>query len=516
MFLKKIIAKHYRLILITIFIAAYLLTRLSYLPYDEINPDGVNWHHRSQQFIVGLKTLDFEKTYQHYHPGVTLMWITGIPVEILKQLTGEQFYNHLNFTPFHIVAKFSLVFAQLIITILLLFFLSKILSFNKALLVISIFSFEPFFVGNSRLYHMDVLLTLFVFLSLTATWIQLHKPSFRYALLVGALISLSFLTKSIGVILLPFLFVVYAIYFVRTKNSIWVKNFILIMLAFGVVTFALFPALWVKPVYYLTEIFSESERVGVRDGHPQIVFGESTLNGGPLFYLLDLVLKSSVFAVAGMVFFVFFQTKKAFQKGTSKWSFSLFTGLFYVSYLVLMTIFSKKIDRYSLVVYPLFGLMCLETLVWVRGFVTNKYSYYFGVIGLYWLTVVSPLITFSPYCFPFTSPLFGSAINANKIIAQKPFGIAIYELKDHLAKNYYPKYGVYPQLGFIDTKPMGAIYPNSKIIDIRIETPSENTLVVLGMNEDFIGDSAFVKANFVKLSSVYVNGLEYWRIYGYE
>ena len=57
---------------------------------------------------------------------------------------------------------------------------------------------------------------------------------------------------------------------------------------------------------------------------------------------------------------------------------------------------------------------------------------------------------------------------------------------------------------------------NSKIIDIRIETPSENTLVVLGMNEDFIGDSAFVKANFVKLSSVYVNGLEYWRIYGYE
>ena len=153
-------------ILLFIFIILFLLTRVTRLGKDEINPDAVNWHYRSEQFVVGLKTLDFKKTYQHYHPGVTLMWIVGPTVEIIKQIyPAENIYSQFNFEVFHFASKFVLVFVQLVLTLAILYQLSKIIGFTKAYFVIALYSLEPFFVGNSRLLHLDVLLTLFLFLS---------------------------------------------------------------------------------------------------------------------------------------------------------------------------------------------------------------------------------------------------------------------------------------------------------------------------------------------------------------
>jgi hypothetical protein len=52
-------------ILLGLFVVSFALTRLPALGIDVINPDGVNWHYRSEQFVVGLKTGALEKTYQH-------------------------------------------------------------------------------------------------------------------------------------------------------------------------------------------------------------------------------------------------------------------------------------------------------------------------------------------------------------------------------------------------------------------------------------------------------------------
>src|SRR4030042_6151141 len=95
---------------IVCFSIAFLATRLPFLGYDEINPDAVNWHLRSEQFVAGLKSGDFLKTYQHYPPGVTLMWVVGVPIEIARQINPSyRVYNQDNFLPLHQVAKYSLV-----------------------------------------------------------------------------------------------------------------------------------------------------------------------------------------------------------------------------------------------------------------------------------------------------------------------------------------------------------------------------------------------------------------------
>ena len=81
------------------------------------------------------------------------------------------------------------------------------------------------------------------------------------------------------------------------------------MLSFVFFVFALFPALWVKPFYFLSDIFKEVARVGVRKGHEQLVMGEYTERAGILFYPLVIFLKASPFLILGVILCVYFFIK---------------------------------------------------------------------------------------------------------------------------------------------------------------------------------------------------------------
>ena len=163
------------IIVLLLFSCVFLLTRVPRLQNDIVNPDGVNWHYRPQMFMNGLKYNNLELTYQHYHPGVTVMWITAPAIELFRQFPGNDSYNMYNFIGFDFVAKYALVIAQLVVSLLIIYFLTKILNFQKALLIVSLFTFEPFFLGNSRLYHLDVLLTLLIFLTLVLYYLAVTK-----------------------------------------------------------------------------------------------------------------------------------------------------------------------------------------------------------------------------------------------------------------------------------------------------------------------------------------------------
>ena len=60
---------------------------------------------------------------------------------------------------------------------------------------------------------------------------------------------------------------------------------------------------------------------------------------------------------------------------------------------------------------------------------------------------------------------------------------------------------------------MKAIYSNSKVADIRVNGVSDYELLVLGINEEIPEKVLESGTRFRKDSSLYVNGLEYWRIY---
>jgi hypothetical protein len=504
------------IILVGLFCFLFLFIRLPKINTDEINPDGVNWHYRMQQFIVGLKTGQLEKTYQHYHPGVTLMWIAGVPVEIYKQITNVTVYDMNNFEDFHLVAKVSVIFAQLILSLLAMFLLSKILGFDKSFLVILLLSLEPFFLGNSRLFHMDVLFALFTFDALLFSYIALQNENKTAALFAGIFLALSFLTKSIGIG--AFLFVIFyslKLILVDRKSNFAKSYFPILLGSFLISLFLFFPALFKGPIYYISEIFKESERIGVRNSHGQIIFGEYTEDLGPEFYPLVIIMKVSPFVLLGITFAIIcllLNFKKIFQnKRQYVQNFPTYLVFFYLAYLLVMTFPSKKIDRYLIPMYPLFSYIA------VMGFseVLDKFKKYkrhvvFSIVSAFAVFVILPDINLFPYYFTYTSLLFGTPEKANSVIAQKPFGIGIFEVRDAIIN----KYGDHPRLGFIDVKPIEAIYPNSKVFDVRVTGPGSYEYIVLGVNEVMPEKiSQDTRFNFEKDISIYINGLEYWRIY---
>ena len=507
-----------RLFLVVLFSLLFFATRLPGLKTDIINPDAVNWHYRSEQFVVGLKYQQFDKTYQHYHPGVTLMWITGIPIEIYKHVINDRVYTIDNFETFDLVAKVSLGLVQFGLSLLIIYLLSKIIGFYKTFLTVVFFTFEPFFVGNSRLYHLDVLVTLLLAISLIYAFMGLKKDKTAYQILTGLFLALSFLTKSISIGAVLFV-IFYAIsYFVSSKQPKRIFKYSAItFLSFVFFTFLLFPALWVKPVYYLSFIFSESVRVGIRKGHSQILLGEETRDPGFWFYPLVILVKSSPFLIIGAVAGLVTSLKKVVEilKSAPKkfLNFGLYTGVFYLGYVAAMTYPAKKLDRYMIVIYPFMAFLAIIGYSRILSFCkTQRTKIIFWVSMLIILVSfwVYPLIKVYPYYFTYTSPMFGSSENASRIVLQKTFGVGIHELRDFILK----RYGDYPKLGFYDVKPMGAIYPHSKILDVQIYGPSNYDLLVLASNEDIPSNvSRNIYYYIEKDSSLIINGLEYWRIY---
>ncbi len=512
--------------LIFLFSIFFLFTRLPGLKNDIINPDSALWHYRSEQFIVGIKNKQFEKTYQHYQPGTTLMWITGSAVEIYKKITGTFSYDSENFKNFDLVSKISVISVQFVLSMMIIFVLAKIIGFYQSFFTVTLFTFEPFFLANSRLYHMDILLTLLLTLSLIIGFLNMKEPKIWKSLLIGVLLGFSFLTKSISLGAVIFIIIYSLIFFIYSNQREKIIPILgSILVSFILTVFIFLPALWVNPIYYLSDIFSEVVRVGVRKGHDQILFGEATTRAGIIFYPLVTLMKISPFILVGLVFCLYYSVNfirnifKTFKKGHfAFFTFSVYFTVFSLGYIFAMSLPAKKVDRYILVIYPF--LAYFACIGFQRVFQNIKIDFkrkiFIGILIImsiiFW---IFPIFKLYPWYFTYTSPIFGTPQNANKIVAQKPYGVGIPLLKDTILK-YYAKSNKddLPKLGFYDTQPIKTIYPNSKVFDVRVYGPSNYDILILGINEEMpekvISNKEYL---FEKSHSIWINGLEYWRIY---
>ncbi len=498
------------ILILILFVALFLVTRVPRLWNDTINPDAVNWHYRTEQFVNGLKYQQWDKTYQHYHPGVTMMWITGAATELFKQLTDIKTYSIYSFPAFDFISKFAIVIAQLIVSLYIIFILRKYFSIWGATLMMTMLSLEPFFLGNSRLYHMDILFALLTFAALLTGYLAVERQSNWYYAATGVLLGLSVLTKSIGVLALAFYlgwFVLVGIFKTRkiTEPLIILPKLLITISLFLITVTLLFPALWINPVYYIGEVFNESERIGLRRGHDQVVFGENTNEASFWFYFLVIILKSSPFLLAGLFifFFYYYRLKNKYLEQING-GFLLYLGTFVIFYILVMSMASKKIDRYVTLIYPMLTVFSYYGYLALAKIKNTKSL----IILIFLVFVIYPILSQFPYYFTYTNPLLGTSADANRIVGQKPFGIGMYDLKSHIMQKYGEK-----TLGLLDPKPMKTIYGNSKVLDIRVSGAGDYELLILGINEEMPENLLNDEIKWIQRSSININGLEYWKVY---
>ncbi|MFC1621912.1 ArnT family glycosyltransferase [Patescibacteria group bacterium] len=310
----------------------FILLRVPSLGHDVFNTDVWKWKARTYDFGTGVFTLDFEKTIQKYHPGVTLMWIGSFGVKIFNLFnkipeSDIQFIFNL-----HQVQKL-LVVITIGLTLSFIFYpLRKLFGKKYALLSIFLISVEPLYAALTRVFHLEGLVSSFMLASLV--WFYYYLKNEKHLFVSAIFVSLAVLTKTSALILLPFVGVIFLKKKQIKEGLIWLGIFIL-----GFVL--LWPAMLTHAPLALQTLYRGIFTIGVERSHMQLFLGKWVENPGILFYPIVFFLRSSPYLIIGLIGYLL--TKEKPRK-----DFVIYNLSFGILYLVFMSIPSKKLDRYLL------------------------------------------------------------------------------------------------------------------------------------------------------------------------
>jgi 4-amino-4-deoxy-L-arabinose transferase-like glycosyltransferase len=244
--------------------------------------DEPYWLTAGSDFYFALGQRAFANTVYDYHPAVTTMWIIALGMLIyFPQYRGfgqgyfdvykdslERFLLAHNHTPLGLLTVSRLV--QTVVIVFLLFvlfwFLRRLFGNKIATAGILLASFDPFFLGHSRLLNHEGNLSLVVLISLLALVMHLFfekKPV--YLLISGAAAGFAQLTKSSSIVLVPLIGLLFLVEIFFHRDVSWRKRVLKNLYEFltwfgmlGVVYFVFWPGMWVAPGEMLYQVFGNA------------------------------------------------------------------------------------------------------------------------------------------------------------------------------------------------------------------------------------------------------------------
>jgi len=116
-------------------------------------------------------------------------------------------------------ARLPIVLFSLLFGFVLLKFAADLWNVQTGLFAFFLYSFEPNILANSRLATTDMGLAFFIMLSVYFTYRYWKKPSWKNVLAIGVSFGLAIASKTPGMILIPFFFVVLLIVRPFVKNA---------------------------------------------------------------------------------------------------------------------------------------------------------------------------------------------------------------------------------------------------------------------------------------------------------
>lgn len=384
----------------------FIIPRIIGIGWDEWNVDAQRWMIRSDLFIRNLLRGDLKGTYQMYHPGVTLMWLSGIAKWIYYTL----FELKWGYTPklssgtvypeqFFMVAFFAKASLVIPISILLTYstlIISKIIKNRKYIFIFALLlSIEPFFLGVNRFFHLTGLESSFVFATFVSFYYyQFVKKKFIFLVLTGAFIGLGFLTKVSAIIVVPFLFLMLIVRLYINKNDLKkeilhaIKDTSILSFIAIAIIFIIFPAMWVDAITTINKIFTTGieDRAFVDAPHGTILGHKFT------YYYEVLFVKSAGLTIISFFISIFVIVKNKIYK---KYPILLFSALYFVYYCSVMSIPSKEMTRYSSVVYPY--ILMVSSYGIFLFFNNPRIKQYIKILAIVLLTTYYSLITYVIY-----------------------------------------------------------------------------------------------------------------------
>lgn len=425
---KMKFVKKYKIEIIVIFL--FILLRLPDLGHDMFNTDVFKWKSRTYDFSTGIFTLDFEKTIQKYHPGVTLMWIGTAGIKFFNLYydltTGASPADNLVHTVFalHTLQKFLVLLVTAVIAGFTLHPLKKLFGTKYAVVVSVLLLTEPFYIALNRVMHLEGLMSTFMLASFVWFFYYLKEGTTRRIIFSAFLASCAFLTKTSSLFLVPFFALVIFLEAVfKTQNSsqfvlkdfaneLWpaVKKY-LIWLGITLLFFVLlWPAMWTHAKLALETLYRGIFTVGIERDHAQLFLGNWVSDPGPFYYPVVLAFRLSVWLLAGVLGFSLFYKKMKLDQNRKQ--FVIYSLIFVVFYIIELSIPSKKLDRYILP--AILSLILLAAFFYEHVFfeIIRKFKNASAVfILLMGLLIGGTIIYLHPYYLSYYSPLLGGLQN---------------------------------------------------------------------------------------------------------
>ena len=415
---KELILNH-ELLIIVFFI--YLIPRLISLGADISNYDASFWYPRMDNFTKNILEGDFQETYQKYHPGVTLLWLSGTSKYAFQELFELVLHFNTRFIPQQFIrlnaaAIFPLVFTISLLGALCYSLLSKITNKKLALIFSIMLSIEPFFLGVSKFLHLSGLggmLSYASFLYCYYYYYLREKGSKKeFLLYISAILAgLGMLTKIDSALALTFNALI-IVYFemispnpFKTKLILTIKKCAIYGLTAFFVFYILFPSMWVTPVWTLDTIIKEGLLEDAFDSNAQDTLSDVNKLFYPEAILLRNLPTTFILMLIGLVL-TFVQARK--KDATQIDKFALIGGALYTIFnVILLSLPSKANDRYITNFYP--GIIVLSAYAFYYLYNLNK-NLRIGLTALLVVVYALTLYRYYPvYSYYYTDLLGGPA-----------------------------------------------------------------------------------------------------------
>ncbi len=512
------------------------------LGYSYVQPTDPVWVQRGIQFYEALRHGDFAGTYTKYHPGVILMWITGISYKIFYAYQEVRFgyvrdlflYQVDLYATYSFIAKALIVGVIMVILSYCYIIIRKLINPTFAFWVAFFIITEPFIVGNVRSIHVDALAAFFMFAAVISFWAFLLDKSYRtYLVLTGVFTGLALLTKISSLVLFPF-FAVASIGTVSLEGRSRVKSYLTVLLILVFISFlafvVLFPAMWANPAGTINKIVSDGFLdTALNEESSRIVllsWSSSSLLYKYGAYILQLVFRMTpaffIFSLFGILvfsrnFFGFRDSDLEIEKSKNSRPimFLLVYGLiFIVGYYTMISIPDKKIFRYILPLYPFLAIFASYAVSAVyskvRPYRSRTMICAVATAFIVGFQLWQPLSVY-PNFFAYFNPLLGGIESASKVISLNQDATGYYMVGEYLNQKSDVENLV---LGCYDSGPMSAYFRGHtvklKLVGIDKSYGENLDYVLLPVQE---GWQYLPKDQYVLERIFRINNFDYWYLF---
>ncbi|MBI1879254.1 MAG: glycosyltransferase family 39 protein [Chloroflexi bacterium] len=367
----------------------------------------------------------------HYQGWLPLPWVQADLMTTLDQVTTRfgVFEYPLDFL---VWVRLPMALAASLSILGIYWLTRRLLDERLALLGTLIIAFDPFILAHTRIIHVDAPLSYFMFLSFLAFLLYIDRGGGLWLVLSGLFGGLAALSKTPAALLGPILLVSGLCYALLPPpglpRSVRWKRLGLALIGWGIVAlgvfFALWPAMWTRPMFALEWIIKNIQSVNSLP-HPTTghFWGDQESDQNPLYYLIVFPYHLTPLTTAGVsggLGLILTGFVARWRKADSLAARLLPLALGLVAYIAIfiapVSLISRRGDRYILPVYFAAGLLAALALWWLAGLLKKRFrDFKFSATGLVGLAIVLQallVLLYHPYYLAYYNPVLGGARTA--------------------------------------------------------------------------------------------------------